>query len=225
MSQAARVDPAPRYDDAVSVTRGVQRHLKQAGCYDGPVNGAWNGQTRKAMYEFTGVVNARLPVDRPDPVLLVLLESNPDASCASGCADADDCESPVQRDARRDERANAVAGIERERPPTMRQEAREDTLPAPVSAETHSGADDLGFDPEDQRAPNPIASVQTASTEDDGVGMEDAAALGAAGAAAHEVTKPKPRRVAARKYRKKNSFSRELNRSFRKLSRSLNKLF
>lgn len=70
-----------RFDDDVSVTRAVQGYLKRAGCYAGPVNGVWNRATSRAMGEFTVLVNARLPVDRPDPVHLVLLESHQTASC------------------------------------------------------------------------------------------------------------------------------------------------
>ncbi len=78
---STRYDDLQRQDDRSSA-RAVQRELKRAGCYDGPVNGAWSPSTRKAMGEFTGLVNARLPVDHPDPILLVLLETHDKVSCA-----------------------------------------------------------------------------------------------------------------------------------------------
>ncbi|MCC7253357.1 hypothetical protein [Hyphomicrobium sp.] len=210
--------PQERFDDRISVARAVQIELKRAGCYSGPINGIWSASTRAAMGEFTARVNARLPIDRADPVLLALLETHNKISCTADCSvggEDEGCVSrpPVQR--------SEVASIERQRPA----EARAERLPAPNLAETPNGADDLGFNTEDQRAPNPINSVQTASTErDDGMGMEDAAALTAAGVAAHEVRKHKPRR-SARKYRKKNSFPRAVSRGFRQIQRSLNKLF
>jgi hypothetical protein len=70
--------------DPNSVTRAVQRRLKEAQCYEGRVNGIWNAATRRGMAAFTEIVNARLPVDRADPVLLVLLETHKGVTCAKG---------------------------------------------------------------------------------------------------------------------------------------------
>lgn len=210
---------APRFDDAASVTRAVQAELKRAECYSGPVNGVWNASTRAAMGEFTARVNARLPIDRPDPVLLALLETHNKISCTADCSmgGEDDC---VPREALPPKRSAEVASIERERPGNVREEPR----PGESSYATSATAEDLGFDNRSQRAPNPLATMQTASTgRDDGLGIEGAAAMGAAGAAAHE-TKQKPRR-AARKYKRQPSLSRQVSKGFRQIQRSFNKLF
>lgn len=221
---AASPYAASPYDDARSLARAVQAELKRAACYSGPVNGVWNASTRAAMGEFTARVNARLPVDRPDPVLLALLETHNKISCTADCSMGGE-EGCVSREALPPKRNEEVAGIERERPSS----AREEPLATDSSYEPSATAEDLGFDPERRRAPNPIATMQAASDEsDDGIGAGEAAAYGAAGAAAgvatHEVTKPKPRRT-SRKYKRQPSLSRQVSKGFRQIQRSLNKLF
>jgi len=226
--------------DDQSLTRAVQRRLKRAYCYSGPVNGAWNTPTRRGMAEFTRVVNARLPLDHPAPELLALLEAHDGMLCPSGCS-RDDCApreiAPGEQDVRkqRTERREEVAAVERQPAPEARRpvgadetverrEAAASREPAPETR-TRASAADLGFDDEDQRAPNPIAAVQNASAAgDDAIGAEEAAGLAAAGVASHEATKKKPQR-SARKYRKKNTFSRQVQRSFRQIQRSFGKLF
>lgn len=203
--------PVARFDDDFAVTRAVQHRLKRAGCYDGPVNGTWSNPTRRGMAQFASLVNARLPVDRPDPVLLALLETHQQVACTPGCDDGagPDCPGYSEPPARKEKvaRADDERPVEKEPPAEVRK------APEPaLSAEEESDPETAG----------PVLAA--ASAQVDAAHMDEAAALAAAGATAHEVTKPKPQR-ASRKYRKKNSFSRQVNRSFRKLQRSLNKLF
>jgi hypothetical protein len=70
---------APR--DPVSLTRQLQTELRRVGCYDGELSGAWTPRTRAAMKAFTDRVNASLPVDKPDQVLLALVQSHPGVAC------------------------------------------------------------------------------------------------------------------------------------------------
>lgn len=63
------------------LVRDIQYELKRAGCYDGDVSGAWNNTTRQAMQTFTQRMNAALPVDQPDYVLLTLLQAQKAQSC------------------------------------------------------------------------------------------------------------------------------------------------
>jgi peptidoglycan hydrolase-like protein with peptidoglycan-binding domain len=65
------------------LTRALQRELRRAGCYEGRINGNWTPATKSAMKAFTERVNARLPVDRPDIVLLALLQGERGAACGS----------------------------------------------------------------------------------------------------------------------------------------------
>jgi hypothetical protein len=59
----------------------LQTELARAGCYAGPVDGKWDQRSKNAMKEFLDRVNAKLPVDQPDPALLGLARNGPDALC------------------------------------------------------------------------------------------------------------------------------------------------
>jgi hypothetical protein len=71
--------------DPVSLTRELQRGLRRVGCYDGEINGSWTPASRRAMKAFTDRVNASLPMDRPDYILLRLVQSSPERVCGAGC--------------------------------------------------------------------------------------------------------------------------------------------
>jgi hypothetical protein len=82
------VAPAQRTStipDRDSLARELQRELKRVGCYEGELNGAWTTSTRKAMKAFTDRVNATLPVDRPDYILLTLVQGHQDKACGRPC--------------------------------------------------------------------------------------------------------------------------------------------
>lgn len=161
--------PQPSYDgepgratdmrDPASVTRSVQRRLKEAHCYDGRVNGTWNAATRHAMAAFTEIVNARLPVDQVDPVLLVLLETHAGVTCTR----------EALASASRREREE-VASIERRRS-DIEQTGR---APAPSSQSDRQ---------------NMAAVEEDATESAASVSAEEAAAVAAAAAGAHKVAK------------------------------------
>lgn len=67
------------------LVRDIQYELKRAGCYDGEMHGAWNSGTKHAMQTFTQRVNASLPLEQPDYVLLTLLQSQKGQACGKGC--------------------------------------------------------------------------------------------------------------------------------------------
>ncbi len=75
----------PQYgmSDAASVTRDAQKELQRVGCYDGEISGVWTPASRQAAHQFLDRINARLPVDKPDEVLLALLRSSKDGVCGS----------------------------------------------------------------------------------------------------------------------------------------------
>jgi hypothetical protein len=73
------------YSDRVSLARDLQRELRRVGCYEGEINGAWTTSTRRAMKVFTDRVNASLPLEEPDHVLLALVRSHPDNACDKPC--------------------------------------------------------------------------------------------------------------------------------------------
>lgn len=78
------VGPGPMSDPA-ALARMLQRELKRVGCYDGEVSGVWSPASRAAMKAFTERVNASLPVDRPDPVLLALVQGHQGRACGDNC--------------------------------------------------------------------------------------------------------------------------------------------
>lgn len=68
---------------ATELTRALQVGLRKADCYSGPITGAWTRQSREAMGRFVDTVNARLPFEQPDRILLALIETNPTATCSA----------------------------------------------------------------------------------------------------------------------------------------------
>jgi hypothetical protein len=59
--------------------------LRRVGCYGGQINGDWTLAARNAMKDFTVYVNARLPVDKPDEVLLSLVNGYEGTACNGQC--------------------------------------------------------------------------------------------------------------------------------------------
>jgi hypothetical protein len=84
------VQPAPRQpstgvglpQDPTALARQLQSELKRVGCYDGELSGVWTPRTRVAMKAFTDRVNATLPVDKPDHILLALVQGHQAVACA-----------------------------------------------------------------------------------------------------------------------------------------------
>jgi hypothetical protein len=68
-----------------SLARELQRELRRVGCYDGALNASWTLATRSAMKTFMSRVNAILPIDRPDEILLALVQGYPEKVCGVPC--------------------------------------------------------------------------------------------------------------------------------------------
>ncbi len=60
--------------DLRDLTIRVQKELIRIGCYDGPVNGQWQGATRRALVRFTRFTETQLVTDRPSRVALEALK-------------------------------------------------------------------------------------------------------------------------------------------------------
>ena len=67
------------------LVRDLQRELKRVGCYDGEIDGSWGGGSKRAMGHFTDRVNASLPVEEPDYILLTLVQGHKAAACGQTC--------------------------------------------------------------------------------------------------------------------------------------------
>ena len=81
--QAPSTNPLPQA--GALLTKELQRQLRRVGCYSGEIDGLWTQSTRRAMQTFTNRVNATLPVEQPDHVLLAILQSQPDRICNKPC--------------------------------------------------------------------------------------------------------------------------------------------
>jgi hypothetical protein len=73
----------PRGPDAIG--RELQKELKRVGCYAGGLNGVWTTSTRQAMNAFTDRVNAKLPTNKPDSILLALVRGYSAKVCRIPC--------------------------------------------------------------------------------------------------------------------------------------------
>ena len=77
----AYAPPTPAPPDKETLIREIQRQLKRLSCYDGTLDGKWTPQLRAAIKVFVDRVNAKLPVDRPDYILLRLTEAHEGRVC------------------------------------------------------------------------------------------------------------------------------------------------
>lgn len=76
----------PSDDDARrELTRDLQKELKRVGCFEGEINGTWSPASKKAMSAFMDRVNATLPVEDPDYILLTLVQGHAAQACGKGC--------------------------------------------------------------------------------------------------------------------------------------------
>lgn len=82
IAQARPQQPDMPRDELV---RNLQRELRRVGCYAGEIDGDWGSGSKRAMSNFTDRVNASLPVEQPDFILLTLLRGQPAGTCAKGC--------------------------------------------------------------------------------------------------------------------------------------------
>src|SRR6516165_130811 len=79
VKRSAAPPPLPRGRDAIG--REIQKELKRVGCYASELNGEWTTSTRHAMSAFAERVNARLPTEQPDSILLALVQGYPTKVC------------------------------------------------------------------------------------------------------------------------------------------------
>jgi hypothetical protein len=84
---AARLSPAeqPNQADRRELARALQLELKRVHCYDGSIDGEWLLQSKRAMKAFLDRVNASLPIDNPDQILLTLVKGHVNAACGQVC--------------------------------------------------------------------------------------------------------------------------------------------
>jgi hypothetical protein len=76
---------APPPLDRGRLTKELLVQLKRVGCYGGPIGSSWTASARKSMKTFTEYVNATLPVDQPDYILLMMVQSYQGQACGGAC--------------------------------------------------------------------------------------------------------------------------------------------
>ena len=72
-------------DQRRKLVADIQAELMRVGCYDGETDGQWGPGTRRAMAAFTDRVNASLPFDQPDLILLTLVQGHKSRACGLDC--------------------------------------------------------------------------------------------------------------------------------------------
>lgn len=80
LGESATSERAPA--SSFMLARKIQAGLKSAGCYWGDVDGDWGPGSRRAMRQYMKAVNASLPTDTPDDILLQLIQRNSVEDCA-----------------------------------------------------------------------------------------------------------------------------------------------
>ncbi len=74
-------------DSRYKLITDIQQQLKRVGCYWGRIDGSWGAASKNSMLSFMQRVNATLPSDKPDYVLLTLLQSQRGKVCGECPAD------------------------------------------------------------------------------------------------------------------------------------------
>ena len=80
-----QIQPSAAAVDRGALARELQKELKRVGCYGGEINGAWTPSTRQAMKSFTDRVNATLPIEQPDYILLAMVQNQAQKVCGGAC--------------------------------------------------------------------------------------------------------------------------------------------
>jgi hypothetical protein len=75
----------PPAGNRTALIRELQKELIRVGCYDGEISGVWTTSSRRAMRDFTDRVNAKLPIDEPDQILLSLVQGHRQKACGVAC--------------------------------------------------------------------------------------------------------------------------------------------
>lgn len=85
-AQGKMSSPRPGDSETRAALAGdLQRELKRVGCYGGEITGTWTPSTKRAMSAFMERVNATLPVEQPDYILLTLVQGHAAIACGADC--------------------------------------------------------------------------------------------------------------------------------------------
>lgn len=82
---ANRVERAVPQRERRNLARQLQRLLRQAGCYQGRIDGIWGRKSRRAVERFAEITNADWLMERPSGRLLDALNSFDGRVCPQNC--------------------------------------------------------------------------------------------------------------------------------------------
>lgn len=83
-SSVLRPQPVPTMSRE-DLVRSLQRELRRVGCYWGEIDGSWGAGSKRAIASFMDRVNASLPIEQPDFILLTLLQNHGGSVCGKDC--------------------------------------------------------------------------------------------------------------------------------------------
>lgn len=85
-SQGKLTSPKPGDENTrAQLARDLQTELRRVGCYAGEITGTWSPASKRAMSAFMDRVNATLPVNEPDYILLTLVQGHAAKACGAAC--------------------------------------------------------------------------------------------------------------------------------------------
>ena len=196
----------------------LQGELMRVGCFSGAVNGIWTAPTREAMKAFLEEVNARLPVEKPDTVLLALLHGHQGRVCGACLAgqqpSADGRCPPVAIVASLDGKATPQAPTVAELvpppvvAPRQRQERRSARRGPPIEGRMGIGAGAIAGPPAVEPRPAKVAAADpNPSTRHAAEPRRERRAARHAGPRSRAYLRPmRPARYAYRPYRRSGGF-------------------
>jgi hypothetical protein len=68
-----------------ALVAAIQGELERVGCFSGQADGIWSERTRVAMGAFNSSVRVNLPIEKPDYILLTLLQGHSARACSRSC--------------------------------------------------------------------------------------------------------------------------------------------
>lgn len=211
---------APSSPSRLALIRALQTGLVRADCYDGDANGIWTRRSKEAMRTFVTALNAKLPVETPDQVLLALVEANPGRICSQGRVAAGSAP-PVAAVAAATAAAPAVAAaLAPPLTPPVASAQPPAKPPAPPQADRPSRPSEAPAARDDSRtraAPSPAPDTAPPAAQAD---RERPPKAGQS-----QASKPPRRARPQQSHSEFNTVAKSMSKSFKSLQRSIASIF
>ncbi len=83
--QGANLPPPTLSPNAADITRSLQVELKRVGCFEGAINGVWDGTIKGALAEFARRAKLDVPTDVPTSTAVETVKSKLNRICPLDC--------------------------------------------------------------------------------------------------------------------------------------------